>query len=252
MLPSVLYCGDTDLSSAAAYLAGMMTDWGWTFDYVPSHRPLSAVEAVRTRALYVFSDYPAANASAEAQDRIVEAVQDGAGLLMIGGWESFHGQGGNWDGTPIGDALPVVIAPTDDRINFDQGALLRCVENETTEDRLPWHNRPPQIGGMNRFEPKPDSKLILQAHPLRAEVRGDGALHIAAEAPRAALVYGTCGRGRTAAYASDVAPHWCGGFVDWGDARVTAQAPGAAAIEVGNWYAEFWKQVLMRTMRASV
>ena len=41
------------------------------------------------------------------------------------------------------------------------------------------------------------------------------------------LVIGTAGHGRAAAFASDIAPHWVGGFVDWGDSRVTAQAPAA-------------------------
>jgi hypothetical protein len=49
------------------------------------------------------------------------------------------------------------------------------------------------------------------------------------------LVTGQHGAGRVAAITTDVAPHWVGGFVDWGDARVAAQADGAPAIEVGNW-----------------
>ena len=45
------------------------------------------------------------------------------------------------------------------------------------------------------------------------------------------LVVGSYGRGRTAALATDVAPHWVGGLVDWGTPRVSAQANGAEAIE---------------------
>ena len=45
-------------------------------------------------------------------------------------------------------------------------------------------------------------------------------------------------RGRVAAFATDVAPHWVGGLVDWGDRIITAQAPGANEVEIGNWYAE--------------
>ena len=47
------------------------------------------------------------------------------------------------------------------------------------------------------------------------------------------------GRGRTAALATDVAPHWVGGLVDWGSRRVTAQAPRGEMIEVGQHYATF-------------
>ena len=53
------------------------------------------------------------------------------------------------------------------------------------------------------------------------------------------LVVGRHGAGRTAALATDVAPHWVGGFVDWGDQRVK-QDVGGGAIEVGNWYARFF------------
>ena len=45
----------------------------------------------------------------------------------------------------------------------------------------------------------------------------------------------------------DVAPHWVGGFVDWGLPRVTAEAKGGNAIEVGHDYAKFWKQLLQWT-----
>ena len=45
---------------------------------------------------------------------------------------------------------------------------------------------------------------------------------------------GEFGRGRTAALATDVAPHWVGPLVDWGVPRVAAQAPQANAVEVGD------------------
>ncbi|MHC5115638.1 MAG: glutamine amidotransferase, partial [Planctomycetota bacterium] len=58
------------------------------------------------------------------------------------------------------------------------------------------------------------------------------------------LVLGDYGLGRTAAFASDVAPHWVGPFVDWGNKRIKARADGSQTIEVGNWYAEFFANVL--------
>ena len=62
------------------------------------------------------------------------------------------------------------------------------------------------------------------------------------------LVVGRHGRGRTAALATDVAPHWVGGFVDWGDRRVV-QEVGGGLIEVGNWYARFFRNLLVWTGR---
>ncbi len=58
------------------------------------------------------------------------------------------------------------------------------------------------------------------------------------------LVIGDDAAVRTAAVATDVAPHWVGGFVDWGDGRVRAKAPGAEAIEVGDLYARFWQRLI--------
>lgn len=57
------------------------------------------------------------------------------------------------------------------------------------------------------------------------------------ENPDPLLVVGSHGRGRVCAFATDAAPHWVGGLVDWGDTRLEAHAPGANPIEVGNWYA---------------
>jgi uncharacterized membrane protein len=175
-------------------------------------------------------------------------VEAGAGLLMIGGWESFHGFGGGWNDTLIGDALPVAIAKEDDRINFDQGAYLREVAASAATAGLPWVERPPLIGGMNRFSAKPDTKTVLEVLPLSSRFDADGHLEMTTLNPMPVLVFGQCEKGKTAAMATDVAPHWVGGFVDWGNDRVTAQASGAGAIEVGNWYALFWKQLLESLM----
>jgi len=60
------------------------------------------------------------------------------------------------------------------------------------------------------------------------------------------LVVGQYGRGRVAALATDVAPHWVGGFVDWGDRRIT-QDVGGGFVEIGNWYAGFFRNLLVWT-----
>jgi uncharacterized membrane protein len=246
MTASILYCGDTDLTSAAAYLAGVMTHFGLAYEYVPSHVPLTR-DLLGTRALFILSDYPAAMIDAALQSEIVAQVERGAGLLMIGGWESFHGFGGNWDGTPIGDVLPVEIAPRDDRCNFSQSAYLLAQDaGHPILEGLLWE-QPPAIGGMNELSPKPQSRVLLAAQPLRI-VREADDWRFAVAGSRPLLVTGQHGRGRTAAMMTDVAPHWVGGFVDWGDGRVTAQAAGAGAIEVGHWYAQFWRQLIEWTM----
>ena len=94
-----------------------MHGWGWQFDYVPSHETAPVAMFDTPRPLYIVSDYPAARMDATAQRQLIEQVAGGAGLIMIGGWESFHGLGGDWDGTPVGDALPVVIGSEDDVVH---------------------------------------------------------------------------------------------------------------------------------------
>lgn len=239
----ILYCGDTSLGAAAGYLAGLLTHRGEAFDYVPGDRPLSNELVEANHPLLILSDYPAARIPLDLQEQLVAHIAAGAGLLMIGGWESFQGAGGGWRDTPLGNILPVEIAETDDRLNFDQPAAVRKVADHPIVDGLPWEDRPPSIGGVNRFTPKPRSTTLLEVDSFAlARMAGQWRFDVAATHPL--LVIGQHGRGCTAAIATDVAPHWVGGFVDWGPGRVSAQAPGADPIEVGNLYARFWRQLL--------
>ena len=251
----ILYCGDTSLNGAAAYLAGLMTHKSWAFDYVPSDRPLTSDLLGADHSLFVFSDYPAQRLTPELATAITQRVSAGAGLLMIGGWESFHGLGGDWDASPLAEALPVEIAATDDRINCDHLVLARPVVPPTTEASeaaapphpilagLPWDERPPLIGGFNRVTAKPSATVLLNAvqFRLKGTAQAFGTSRIGIDP---LLVVGNCEAGRTAAFTSDVAPHWIGPMVDWGEARMTAQAEGAAAIEVGSRYAQFFQQLV--------
>ena len=102
----ILYLGDTRLEAAASYLAGVLHHAGLTFDYVPSDA--SALDRLNAgpRRLIILSDYLASSLEPEGHDRIVERHHEGAGLLMLGGWESYHGLGGDWDDKPAADVLP--------------------------------------------------------------------------------------------------------------------------------------------------
>lgn len=258
----LLYLGDTDLSSAAAYLAGIISRAGWTMDYLPSHLPLTESLLAADHTLYIVSDYPAQNCGLAVQQQLVDRVQRGmAGLLMLGGWESYHGFGGNWDGTPIGDLLPVEIRSEDDRQNFDQPCFLHPATRESMAHPiltgLPWLERPPVIGGLNRWKPKASATTLLVASSFATALpdqqfdrQAEWTLRPVARYP--ALCVDEPGRdggrgGRVAAFASDVAPHWVGGLVDWGSGRVTAQASGAGAVEVGSAYVQFFEQLLRWT-----
>ena len=63
---SILYCGDTALTEAAAYLAGLLHHFGLEFDYVPSDAALTPDVLGTERSLVILSDYPAAMASEPA------------------------------------------------------------------------------------------------------------------------------------------------------------------------------------------
>lgn len=244
----VLYLGDTSLSGAAAYLAGLMTRFGIGYDYLPSDQPLSSEQASVQRKLFILSDYPSSNMPPAVQEIVLKQVRDhGAGLLMIGGWESYHGHGGSWDGSPISDALPVEISTEDDRINCDQPALLIATEVHPINDGLPWDLRPPTVGGFNRTVAKPGAATVLMAQRFQATYEG-AQFRFTPMEEDPILVLGAADRGRTAALMTDLAPHWVGGLVDWGDGeRVSAQAPGSWQIEVGNLYAQFVANLLTWT-----
>lgn len=248
MKPPILYLGDTSLTGAASYLAGVIQYSGWQFEYVPSNQRADGALFAETRRLFVLSDYPSVNMDAALQEKLCAQVAAGAGLLMIGGWESYHGMGGNWDGTPVAESLPVEIGGTDDRLNSDQPMLVRQVSSHPAVTGLPWKTRPPCIGGLNRFTAKRDATTILEACRFRAREDGDSFV-FEPDTTHPLLVVGQHGTGRTAALATDAAPHWVGGLVDWGDGRVAAQAPGAEAIEVGDLYAHFLRQFLQWTGR---
>ena len=228
-----------------------MTAWGWDFEYVPSHRPMTRDTLSPPRSLMILSDYPAALFDGELQQLAVQKISQGCGFVMIGGWESFHGFGGNWDGTPLGSVLPVAIQTSDDRMNFDQSSWLSPRGEHPITAGLPWTARPPAIGGMNQVVAKPAAEILLEAQSFAISeglnAAGVREWSFCPEKSYPALVVGAHGQGRTAAFMTDVAPHWVGGFVDWGLPRVTGQAVNGPAIEVGCHYATFWKQLLQWT-----
>jgi len=249
MIGKICYMGDGTLDGAAAYLAGVMNHFGLAYDHARSDAKPDEDFPRRPYALYVLSDYPSANLSADESRAIVERVRTGAaGFLMIGGWESFHGRLGEYVDSPLAEALPVVMAREDDRRNCPQPCLINKVRDHEMLEGLPFET-PPCVGGFNAFTPKNGSETILTAIQFRVQRRdGEFQFHRGEETPL--LVLGALEKGRTAALATDVAPHWIGGFVDWGDQRLTTTA-GEGFVEVGNWYARFFRNLLTWAGRLS-
>ncbi|MEO0476074.1 MAG: glutamine amidotransferase [Planctomycetota bacterium] len=251
----ILYLGDTRLDGAASYLAGVLSYAGLAFDYVASD--VSALNELKAgpRRLIILSDYLASSLEPEGHDKIVERHQEGAGLLMLGGWESYHGLGGDWDDKPVAEVLPVVMSGTDDRINHDQPAFLVQKQEHPIVDGLPWDERPPTIGGYNRITPKPGTTMLLEVVRQRVRRNGDQ-FTVGDSVIDPMLVVSDDGPARCACLATDAAPHWVGPLVDWGTdntipsgaGRVACQGPGAEGVEVGQYYARFFAQLVTWAM----
>ena len=235
----VLYLGDTSYDMAASYLSLVMYHAGITHDYISSKEPLTRVHLNKVYKLYVFSDYPASQLSAEASTTVLANVYNGAGLLMIGGWESYQGNGGGYHGTSLAEALPVRVSKSDDRVNSaDPCCIVRCSDHPAIENLD--FSRPPTIAGYNAIEADEGADVALEVvryatlsvrdmfAPISFEVKSRDPY----------LVFGAYGSGRTAALSSDLAPHWVGGFVDWGDERICIAHDGRE-VEVGNNYVQF-------------
>jgi len=246
MAGRVCYLGDDDLPLAAVYLAGIMTRYGLGYDYVPGSR--SPDEAFRSgpHDLYVLSDYPAARFADGELAQLADRVRAGAGLAMFGGWESFHGRLGEYHRSPLADVLPVAMADRDDRRNCAQPCLVKALASHPITDGLPWE-RPPTIGGFNAFRPKPDATTLLACVQFSVCREGD-AFRFTPGEESPLLVVGQYGHGRVAALATDVAPHWVGGMVDWGDPRVLQEMP-FGFVDIGCWYAQFFRNLLVWTGR---
>lgn len=122
-------------------------------------------------------------------------VGQGGNLLMIGGYFSFQGIDGKarWRNTAVEDTLPVTCHPWDDRVEIPEGAQADVIlPDHPVMAGMPaaW----PPILGMNEVMVRDDATVVARlpddqgGHPL--------------------LVLGTYGQGRTAAWTSDVGPHW--------------------------------------------
>ena len=238
-----LYFGDDDMTRAAAYLCGIMTHAGLPFERVDSSQSPSNAQLQTPYNAFILSDYPRERFLPGQLETIRDAVKNGTGLVMFGGWESYHGLLGEYHETVLADVLPVTMFCADDRRNFSQGVLLSPVQPHPILDGLPWET-PPLVGGLNEVTAKPEATVLLNGLPLSIQAH-EGRLDFGLDTKiYPILVVGEYGRGRMAAFATDVAPHWVGGFVDWGIPRITQHLPNGGFVEIGSDYAKFFTQLL--------
>jgi len=122
---------------------------------------------------------------------IRDYVAQGGGLLMIGGWMSFQGIDGRarYHRTPIEEVLPVLCEPNDDRVECPEGITPEVV-NAAHPVLAGITGRWPVFLGYNltTLKPEAESLVTIEGDPFIATQR--------------------YGKGRTAAFTSDCAPHW--------------------------------------------
>lgn len=136
--------------------------------------------------------------SVDKTELIREFTASGGGLLMVGGYLTFTGidAKGRWGRCPLASALPVTLLDHDDRVELPSGATPAVVGSHPVVAGLPrsW----PDLLGLNEVVPKPGADVL-------AECGG-----------RPLLVVGAYEDGRSAAFTSDIAPHWAPpAFVGW-------------------------------------
>ena len=133
---------------------------------------------------------------------IREYVREGGALLMIGGYASFTGRhnAGNYHGTPVEEALPVnCLGQDDDRVETPEGVTVEVRDAQHPLMRgIEW-SPGPIFNGYNRLEVKKGAHIL-------AAVKETG---------DPLIVVWDYGKGRSMAFASDIAPHWGAGFEQW-------------------------------------
>lgn len=124
-------------------------------------------------------------------------VRRGGGLVMVGGYLSFQGINGaaRFRGTAVEDVLPVSIHPYDDRIEMPEGVDPVVTAAGAGHPALGGvAGGLPYVLGVNEVVAKPDAQVLL------ALPDGEGGHPL--------LAVGQYGQGRTAAWTTDIGPHW--------------------------------------------
>lgn len=237
--PRVLYLGDL-AGTSARYLVGALQWLGWPHVHHDATQPPppALLEGRSDWDVIVLSDYSLSRLGTRGDEQVAALVREaGTGLVMLGGWSSFTGLNGGYRGSAVASALPVRMAESDDRRNLPNGLVLWPACSHPIVDGLSFR-RPPVVVGCNSVVPRSTATVIMSGWELRFRGRGRvPAVDLGTARPM--LAVGQAGKGRTVAFMTDIAPHWCGGMVDWGRGRLQA---GDA--EVGDVYVEFIRRLL--------
>ncbi len=232
----VLYAGDSPPGGAANYLLGILNYLKTDLLHFPPGVSLPQDVFKDFWDVIIFSDYKCDNVPYAVQKKIVQQVHAGTGFWMIGGWASFTGLNAGWKNSLIESILPVKCLAKDDRRNFFSGAVIQSKSKNTILKKLSFEISP-VICGLNKVLVKKDSQLILSAQLI-----GKKGMLIDKEYPL--LIINKNKQIKTMALTTDLAPHWCGGLVDWGNRRQSLSVNKDISVEVGNFYIRFVSSLL--------
>lgn len=234
----ILYAGDSPLGGPANYLLGILNFMKADVLHLAPGEVCSGQHLKKQFDAIIFSDYSSDAVPESSQKIVYEQAQNGAGFLMIGGWGSFTGLNGSWRNSLIEDLLPVRCLKKDDRKNFPSGALMAQKQKHKMFQSVNFKNSP-ILCGLNEIGLKKNSMVLLTAKPIQLS---KSRLVFKGEVPL--LVVDSNSKRKRAAFTSDIAPHWCGGMVDWGSKRMELSVNNKIKIEVGDQYVRFFTALI--------
>ncbi len=187
------------------FLKAALEEGGYDFTFLPNHLAMEEfpfkMEELKQYDLLVLSDIgantlllPGATFTRSEMmpnrcNLIRDYVLEGGALLMVGGYMTFSGIDGKgkWQDTAVQEVLPVQVLSTDDRMEHCEGIRPVTVkEHEILEGLGEW----PRILGYNKT-------ILRDGAELLAEVEGNPFIAV-----------GEYGKGRSAVFTTDCAPHW--------------------------------------------
>ncbi len=187
---------------------------GYEVDYLPNHIAAehfpSTAEELEEYCCVILSDigsntlllpnrtFTRSEKTPNRADLIRDYVLNGGSFMMIGGYMSFTGIDAKtrYGTTTISEILPVTCLDYDDRAEHPEGVIPEVVKEHEAITDMPkeW----PHFLGYNKTIPRDDYEVLVT-------INGDPLIAV-----------GEFGKGRSAVFTSDCAPHWGPPeFVNW-------------------------------------
>ncbi len=180
---------------------------GYEFVFMPNHEAAEnfpfTVEELQEYACVILSDVgadtllipPLTFAASKRFPNRCQVIKDyvlaGGALLMVGGYMTFSGIGGQgkWWASPVQDVLPVTLSPYDDRMEHCEG-VSPVAENAAHPVLKGIPEAIPEVLGYNKSVLKEGAELV-------ATICGDPF-----------IAFEDFGKGHSGIISTDCAPHW--------------------------------------------